>query len=232
MYYVYILESKNFKQIYIGFTNDLRRRLSEHNSGASQSTKRYAPWDVIYYEAYQNEEMAKTREHNLKYNGNALRELKKRAGFHTKSGAGGQVALPFVLLVSGLIVEISIAGAFIAYFLSSSSLGEKLSIRAYTAAYAGIQDAMVRISRNKEFVNSSPCSGSPCTYSLTVGSDTTSVTVTRSSDSASNTYTYTVASLGSAGSTGTRKTNLSATLVVHQVTGQVNLQSFTNIPAS
>ena len=144
----------------------------------------------------------------------------------------GQVALPFVLLISGIIVEIAVAGAFIAYFLSTSSLGERLAIRAYSAAYAGVQDAMIRISRNKEFISSSPCVSSPCSYTLTVGSDSTPLTVTRSSDSPSNTYLYTISSTGSAGSISTRKKRLSASLIVDQSTGQTNLQSISEVAAS
>jgi len=80
MYYVYVLESKSVGEIYIGSTNSLERRLREHNSGAETSTKRYMPWFLLYYEAYSTEELARTREKKLKYNGNAIRELKKRIG--------------------------------------------------------------------------------------------------------------------------------------------------------
>lgn len=154
--------------------------------------------------------------------------MKRMAGF-SKSG---QVALPFVLLVSGIIVEVAVAGAFIAYFLSASSLGERLSARAYSAAYAGVEDAMIRISRNKEFITSSPCVSSPCSYDLTVGSDSASLTITRSSDSASNTYLYVIASTGSAGNVSTRKKKLNASVIVDQTTGQMNLQSVNEIAAS
>ena len=72
----------------------------------------------------------------------------------------GQITLPFILLVGGIIVEIAIAGLFTAYFLSSANLGERLATRAASAAYSGIQDAMVKITRNKEFGNQ--------TYSLEI----------------------------------------------------------------
>nr|MBI5455401.1 GIY-YIG nuclease family protein [Candidatus Levybacteria bacterium] len=67
-------------QIYIGSTKDLRKRLKDHNSGKEISTKRYLPWRLIYYEAFIEEKLARIREHKLKHNGNALRELKKRIG--------------------------------------------------------------------------------------------------------------------------------------------------------
>jgi len=80
MFYVYLLKSLNFDEIYIGSTNDLNRRIKEHNSGAEISTKRYAPWQFYYYEAYLYEKVARLRERRLKYNGNAILEVKKRIG--------------------------------------------------------------------------------------------------------------------------------------------------------
>lgn len=81
MYYVYILQSKLNSELYTGSSNDLKKRFQEHNDGKVTSTKRYKPWKLIYYEAYQTEKLARIREKRLKYNGNAMRELKKRIGF-------------------------------------------------------------------------------------------------------------------------------------------------------
>jgi len=80
MYYVYILKSESREEIYIGSTSNLNRRIKEHNEGKEISTKRYAPWFLYYYEAYLMEKSARLREKRLKYNGNAIRELKKRVG--------------------------------------------------------------------------------------------------------------------------------------------------------
>jgi len=44
------------------------------------STKRYVPWKLFYYEACFSEKAARIREKRLKYNGNAIRELKRRIG--------------------------------------------------------------------------------------------------------------------------------------------------------
>ena len=79
MFYVYVLQSEQeSNQIYFGQTDDLRRRFSEHNARKNTSTKRYAPWKMIYYEAYPSRKMALAREKQLKSYGQARTVLKKR----------------------------------------------------------------------------------------------------------------------------------------------------------
>ena len=81
MYYVYLLFNERIdseKQFYLGYTNDLRRRVKEHNEGMSQWTRRFGPWSLIYYEAYASTEDAVNRERKLKSHGKGMQELKKR----------------------------------------------------------------------------------------------------------------------------------------------------------
>lgn len=66
--YVYVLQSIKNKDLYIGYTRDLKKRLREHNNGLNFSTKSYRPWQLIHYEAYRNEKDAKRREKYLKTN--------------------------------------------------------------------------------------------------------------------------------------------------------------------
>ena len=66
MYYTYVLRSEKDSQLYTGSTNDLRKRISEHNSGRVPSTKNRAPFQLIYYEASLNEQDARVREKYLK----------------------------------------------------------------------------------------------------------------------------------------------------------------------
>ena len=66
MFYVYIIQSKVNNEIYIGFTSDLKQRLIEHNQGLNFSTKRYAPWKLIYYEVCIEKTDATRREKYLK----------------------------------------------------------------------------------------------------------------------------------------------------------------------
>lgn len=47
MYYVYLIRSQVAQeQIYIGFTEDFRQRLLDHNAGKSVHTKKYLPWTL------------------------------------------------------------------------------------------------------------------------------------------------------------------------------------------
>jgi len=78
MNYLYILKSLTDEKLYVGSTNDLRRRLSEHNCGKVLSTKSRAPFELRYYEAYHCESDARKRESSLKKDGKALAQLKRR----------------------------------------------------------------------------------------------------------------------------------------------------------
>lgn len=77
MYYTYIIQSQKSKYLYTGYTNNLRKRLNQHNKGESTWTKKGIPWKLIYYEASLNEEDARSREKYLK-TGMGKRYLKNR----------------------------------------------------------------------------------------------------------------------------------------------------------
>ena len=63
MYYLYILRSKNNKRRYVGSTDNLKRRLAEHNAGqGGKYTKDNRPFELIYYEAYRNKKDAQEAE--------------------------------------------------------------------------------------------------------------------------------------------------------------------------
>ena len=65
-YYVYVLESLKDEKRYIGYSNNLKKRLEEHRKGLSFSTKFRLPFKLIYFEGCLNEEDAKRREQYLK----------------------------------------------------------------------------------------------------------------------------------------------------------------------
>lgn len=66
MFYVYILRSINTGRFYVGHSNDLERRLKEHNLGKTRSTKAYAPWKIVYTEQFSTKEEAYRRELDIK----------------------------------------------------------------------------------------------------------------------------------------------------------------------
>ena len=78
MFFVYILQSKKDKELYIGYTPDLRMRFKKHNLGLVPSTKSRIPFKLAYYEAYASKQNTVDREHNLKLRAKALRQLKIR----------------------------------------------------------------------------------------------------------------------------------------------------------
>ena len=66
MFYVYILNSREHDEYYIGYTSDLKARLKDHNSGKASHTSKFKPWDVINYVAFATEKKAIAFERYLK----------------------------------------------------------------------------------------------------------------------------------------------------------------------
>jgi putative endonuclease len=66
MYYVYILQSKKDKNLYAGFTRDLKSRFEQHQKGRVESTKDRRPVVLIYYEACLTQKDATKRERYFK----------------------------------------------------------------------------------------------------------------------------------------------------------------------
>jgi putative endonuclease len=71
MFYVYCLQHRVSKELYYGYTDNLRRRLAEHK-------RKDKNWELIYYEAYRTESDARKREHKLKDYGQSRTHLKQR----------------------------------------------------------------------------------------------------------------------------------------------------------
>jgi putative endonuclease len=65
-YITYVLQSKIDNNFYVGYTTNLNKRLTEHNSGKVQSTNSRRPLKVIYYEVCFNQTDALHREKYLK----------------------------------------------------------------------------------------------------------------------------------------------------------------------
>ena len=87
-HFVYVLESKSkTNQIYIGYyPENVHERVEKHNRGEVFSTKPYRPWELIFYEAYSNQEDALRRERYLKTNqgSRALKFMLRKYREHSK----------------------------------------------------------------------------------------------------------------------------------------------------
>ncbi len=77
MWYVYFLNSLSHNFLYVGSTNNLARRLEEHNNGLSVSTKHYLPFEIEAYIAVKTESKARELEKYFK-SGSGKAILKKR----------------------------------------------------------------------------------------------------------------------------------------------------------
>ena len=57
MYFAYVLKSQKTKSLYKGQTDNLEKRLKEHNNGKVKSTKAFTPWKIVYLRNSQIEKM-------------------------------------------------------------------------------------------------------------------------------------------------------------------------------
>ena len=80
-----MLKSKSIKPItYVGYTVDLKKRISQHNSGKGAKFTRGRKWMLIYKETYKSKNKAISREYYIK-NNRTLRNKLKNENFNTSS---------------------------------------------------------------------------------------------------------------------------------------------------
>ena len=77
-YRVYVLENRD-NRFYVGVTDDVVRRVGQHNSGQSQWTKGRGPWSVVW----QSQELTLTEARKLE---NRLKRQGRGKGFYTITG--------------------------------------------------------------------------------------------------------------------------------------------------
>ena len=78
-YYVYMLKSKSVKPItYVGYTNNLKKRISLHNSGKGAKFTRGRLWILIHKEIYKSKKEAISREYYIKNNRILRDKIKKK----------------------------------------------------------------------------------------------------------------------------------------------------------
>ncbi len=78
-YFVYLIVTnlkKNKKISYVGYTNNLRKRLSLHNSGKGAKFTRGKKWKLVYYKKYDSRAIAMRNEFLLKKNYRLRKKLK------------------------------------------------------------------------------------------------------------------------------------------------------------
>ena len=65
-FFVYALVSEKDNRIYVGFSSNLDKRIIEHNSGKTKSTKGYMPWRLLYFEEVPERVLARQKEKHYK----------------------------------------------------------------------------------------------------------------------------------------------------------------------
>ena len=77
-YYVYMLKSKGTNiKTYVGWTNNLSKRLLTHNKGKGAKSTKGKEWEIIYFERFNSKEKAMRREYTLKKDRKFRNNLKK-----------------------------------------------------------------------------------------------------------------------------------------------------------
>ena len=85
IYYVYMLKSKSIKSVtYVGYTNDLKKRINLHNSGKGAKFTRGRKWILIYKEKFKSKNEAISREYYIKKN-RTFRNKIKNENLNTSS---------------------------------------------------------------------------------------------------------------------------------------------------
>ena len=78
MHFVYLIitKNRNYHVSYVGYTNNLKKRLHLHNSGKGAKFTKGRKWNLIYFKRYRNKNIALKEEYKLKKNYNLRKEIK------------------------------------------------------------------------------------------------------------------------------------------------------------
>jgi putative endonuclease len=87
MFYTYILFSEKLGKYYIGSTDNLERRLHEHNSGKTTFTRTGIPWALVYHESYESKPEAYRREVYIKKQ-KSVKYIKSLLNKFSSAGSG------------------------------------------------------------------------------------------------------------------------------------------------
>ncbi len=152
----------------------------------------------------------------------------KKQKKNNNQGIRGVATLPTILLLSGILMELAIAGTVLATVLNNKISNQRFGTEALAAARAGAQDAIMRVSRDKGFEALSPG------YSLNVTDRASAqvivcknwVTIANLCDTNINGKDEIV----SIGTVLNRKKKIVVILGVDEVTGRVQIRSFEEVP--
>jgi putative endonuclease len=66
MFFAYVIRSISTGYLYKGHCENLEERLTQHNSGMTESIRKYTPFELVYFEAFETREEAIVREKYFK----------------------------------------------------------------------------------------------------------------------------------------------------------------------
>ena len=87
MFYVYLIISEKFKKFktYVGYTNNLKKRLNKHNSNKGAKSTRGRIWKVIFKKKFETKKLALKYEYFLKKNKLLMSKIKNKYVNKTRS---------------------------------------------------------------------------------------------------------------------------------------------------
>ena len=88
-YYIYLIKSLKDNHYYIGQTNNLEKRLAQHNSGKVKSTSKRRPFKLIGYKVFYQRNEARWEEYQLKKSAWKRKKLIKELFYNRARGAAG-----------------------------------------------------------------------------------------------------------------------------------------------
>ena len=78
-YFVYMLKSKDSKPVtYVGYTNNIKKRITLHNAGKGAKFTKGRKWKLIYKEKIKTKNEAISREYYIKNNRSFRKKLKEK----------------------------------------------------------------------------------------------------------------------------------------------------------
>lgn len=134
-----------------------------------------------------------------------------------KNNKLGIAALPTILILGSIIIDIAIVTAIGIIFLTRSGYGIRLSDEALAAAKAGVQDGILRLARDKNFSS---------TYQLDVGKRSAEVVICKDLPECGGVGKHKVSATGTA---FTKKRKIEAVVIIDSTNGVIRLESLKEI---